>query len=126
MLCPSCRASYTEYDLSCPECGADLTVPSTSLVSTNASVPAIFQGPQLPRLVAGVGALAVGVGIELLRRNLLARLTRTATRSSGTVSALGGLREILTPQREKPIKLRKGDEVHETVVYLRRVIRRAH
>src|SRR5262249_33286661 len=113
-------------DLYCRQCGADLPVASQmGIIPRHNNLPAILYNPQLPRRVAaGVGALAVGVGIELLRRNLLARLTHTARPVESSLPALSGLREILQPQQEKPLKLPKGYEVQETVVYMRRVIRR--
>ncbi len=82
---------------------------------------------ELPRVAAGVGALAVGFGLELLRRNLLARLTRSSrslTNVAGTLPTLRGLQDVFMPQNNKSTKLPKGYEIHETVVYLRRVIRR--
>jgi ribosomal protein L40E len=124
MLCPNCNAGCSPDDQYCRRCGTDLTVPSTSLVPAQSSLPAILQ-PQLPRLAAGVGAVAVGVGVELLRRSLLARMTR-ASRNSRLLPAspIDGLKDILRPEGDKPVKLPKGYEIHETVVYLRRVIRR--
>ena len=126
MQCPECHAAYTAEDLYCRQCGADLSlVAQTGIVPRHNNLPAILYNPQLPRRVAaGVGALAVGVGIELLRRNLLARLTHTARPIESSLPALSGLREVLQPQQEKPLKLPKGYEVQETVVYMRRVIRR--
>ncbi len=124
MLCPSCRAACSEDDLYCRQCGKDLTVPSTSLVPINSHLPAVLHNPQLPRLAAGVGALAFGVGIELLRRSLLARVTRPSRSVSHALPALGGIHDLLTPADEKSLKLPKGYEVQETLVYMRRVIRR--
>jgi hypothetical protein len=126
MLCPNCRAGYSPDDLYCRHCGEDLTVSSTSLVPTHANLPTVLQSPQLPRLAAGVGAVAVGVGIELLRRGLLARLTRPArtTKLLPIPSTLSDLKDILLPEGNKPEKLPRGYEIHETVVYLRRVVRR--
>jgi hypothetical protein len=126
MQCPDCHAAYVEEDLYCRQCGADLPlVTQTAIVSRHNNLPAVLYNPQIPRRVAaGVGALAVGVGIELLRRNLLARLTHSARPVEANLPALSGLREILQPQQEKSLKLPKGYEVHETVVYMRRVIRR--
>jgi hypothetical protein len=126
MQCPNCHAEYLADDLYCRRCGADLTTPSTSLVTTHSNLPAVII-PQLPRVAAGVGALAVGFGLELLRRSLLARLTRSSrslTNVAGTLPALSGLQDVLIPQNNKPSKLPKGYEIHETVVYMRRVIRR--
>jgi hypothetical protein len=126
MQCPNCHAECLADALYCRRCGADLTAPSTSLVPIHTYLPAVF-APQLPRLVAGVSALAVGFGLELLRRSLLARLTRSSrslTDAAGTLPALSGLRDILIPEGNKTSKLPKGYEIHETIVYMRRVIRR--
>src|SRR6184192_435963 len=93
MQCPNCHAEYLADDLYCRHCGADLTTPSTSLVPSHINLPAVI-GPQLPRVAAGVGALAVGFGLELLRRNLLARLTRSSrslTHVAGSLPTLSDL-----------------------------------
>lgn len=126
MLCPKCNANNSADDQLCRQCGADLTVPSTSLVTTHSNLPAILNNPQLPRVAAGVGALAFGFGLELVRRSLLARMTRSSRKASKLLPTLapGSLREILTQQDNKPIKLPRGYEIHETVVYMSRVIRR--
>ena len=126
MQCPNCHAEHLADDLYCRHCGADLTTPSTSLVPSHINLPAVI-GPQLPRVAAGVGALAVGFGLELLRRNLLARLTRSSrslTHVAGSLPTLSDLQDVLIPQNNKPSKLPKGYEIHETVEYMRRVIRR--
>jgi hypothetical protein len=122
MVCPTCRAGCSTDDLYCRNCGADLTTPSTSLVPTRTRLPAVFSNPQLPRVAAGVGALAVGAGLELLRRSLLARLARSSRPVADTLPAIDGIRNLLAPQADK--KLPRGYEVHETIVYVRRVIRR--
>jgi len=122
MVCPSCRAACSTNDLYCRSCGADLTAPSTSLVPARARLPVVFSNPQLPRLAAGVGALAVGAALELLRRSLLARLARSSRSVAKTLPAIDGVRNLLAPQTDK--KLPRGYEVHETIVYVRRVIRR--
>ncbi len=122
MVCPGCRAGCATDDLYCRNCGADLTTPSTSLVPTRTRLPAVFSNPQLPRVAAGVGALAVGAGLELLRRGLLARLARSSRSVADTLPAIDGIRNLLAPQTDK--KLPRGYEVHETIVYVRRVIRR--
>ena len=122
MLCPSCRAACSTSDLYCRNCGADLTTPSTSLVPVRTRLPAVFSSPQLPRVAAGVGALAVGAGLELLRRGLLARLARSSRSVADTLPAIDGIRNLLPSQDDK--KLPRGYEVHETIVYMHRVIRR--
>lgn len=126
MLCPNCHAACMADDKYCHSCGADLTLPSKSLVPIQANLPTILHNPQLPRLAAGVGALAVGVGLELLRRSLLARVTRIPRSASGYLSApaFDMMRDIFSTQDDKSSKLPKGYEIHETAVYLRRVIRR--
>lgn len=126
MLCPNCSAGCLEDDLYCSRCGADLTVPSKSLVMAHSNLPSVLNNPQLPRLAAGVGAVAVGFGLELLRRNLLTRLARSSRSAAKLLPAptIDGLKDLLAPQENKPMKLPKGYEIHETVVYLRRVIRR--
>ena len=126
MLCPNCHAECMAEDKHCYRCGTDLTLPSKSLVPIQANLPSILHNPQLPRLAAGVGALALGVGLELLRRSLLARITRLPRSASNYLSAptIDAMREIFSTQGDKSLKLPKGYEIHETVVYLRRVIRR--
>src|SRR5712692_5433511 len=123
MLCPSCNAGCSENDLYCHTCGADLTIPSKSLVPTRKQLPAVFNKLHLPRLAASAGAVAAGVGLELLRRGLLARLAKPSQSVDRALPTLDGLRDLLTPQTNK--KLPKDYEVHETIVYMRRVIRRA-
>lgn len=126
MLCPSCRAECLADDVYCQRCGADLKSSSQGLVPAQANLPAILHHPQLPRLAAGVGALAVGFGLELLRRNLVARMIRSPHTSTSYVPApaFDALRDVFSPQGDKAMKLPKGYEIHETAVYLRRVIRR--
>lgn len=126
MLCPNCQAECLAEDVYCHRCGIDLTLPSRSLVPAQANLPTILQNPQLPRLAAGVGALALGFGLELLRRSLIARITRSPRSATRYLPApaFEGLRDIFSPQDDKPMKLPKGYEIHETAVYLRRVIRR--
>jgi hypothetical protein len=126
MQCPNCNAECLAEDVFCRRCGTDLTPSSTSLVPAQANLPAILHNPQLPRLAAGVGALAVGFGLELLRRSLLARVTRPLRSDPKYLPAqtFSGLRDIFSAQSDKPIKLPKGYEIHETAIYMRRVIRR--
>ncbi len=128
MVCPNCRAGCAAQDIFCRRCGADLSVPSKSLVPMQTQLPALLSNSPLPRVAAGVGAVAVGVGLELLRRGLLTRLARSgAKRSTRLLPALGPthVRELLSNnEQKKPLKLPKGYEIHETVVYMSRVIRR--
>jgi hypothetical protein len=86
-----------------------------------------LQHPQLPRLAAGVGAVAFGLGIELLRRNLAGRVAKSVLRASPKLlpsAALGSMNEPLMPQTIKPPRLPKGYEIEETAIYVSRVIRR--
>ncbi len=125
MVCPNCQARNSEDDLNCRQCGADLTIPSTSLVVTTQSrLPVVLHNPQIPRVAAGVGAVAVGVGIELLRRSLMARLTPPPKSLSNTMPILNRLKDVLFPENEKKFKVPKNYEIEETVVYMRRIIRR--
>jgi hypothetical protein len=130
MLCPKCRFGNFENDRYCRRCGSDLTATSTSLVRVHNHTPALLRHPQLPRFAAGVGVVAVGVGIELMRRGLLARMMPSPKTPGppqpviNSLPALNGLRDVLFPQNDKRIPLPKNYELEETVVYIRRVIRR--
>lgn len=126
MLCPECRANCSSDDVFCRRCGADLSIPSTSLVPTTSHLPTIAQHPQLPRLAAGVGALAVGFGLELLRRNLLARLAKPvrSTSKALTPRAIMEMKNPFTQPQARSIKLPKGYTIEETAIYVNRVIRR--
>ena len=127
MRCSNCHFEYTEGDTYCRSCGAELTESSKSLVPIQANLPAILQHPQLPRSVAaGVGALALGVGLELLRRNLLSRFVPAAPHVvEHGLSVLSSLKDLWQPRHERPLKPPKGYEVHETIIYMRRVVRRS-
>ena len=129
MICPDCSAACAAGDIFCHRCGADLSIPSKSLVPVQSSrLPAVLHNPQLPRIAAGVGALAFGVGMELLRRGFIARLMRPSRSAARFLPALtpeSAARELFkTSDRSKPAKLPRGYEIHETVVYMSRVIRR--
>lgn len=125
MLCPNCHTRSAEDNQYCRQCGADLTIPSTSLVLTTQNrLPAVMSNPQIPRLAASVGAVAVGVGIELLRRSLIARVTPPPKTVSNTLPIVNRLKDVLFPQNEKKYNLPKNYEIEETVVYMRRIIRR--
>lgn len=125
MQCPNCHAKYTEDDLYCQQCGTDLTKKATSIIPMQANLPSLLYNSPLPRNVAAsVGAVAFGVGIELLRRNLMARLQpkRGVERA---LPALGDMKDLVFPQN-KSTKLPKGYEIEETVVAVRRIIRRTN
>lgn len=125
MQCPECDAAYSREDRVCPECGVELPVTSTSIVPVQRRLPAALYHPQVPRgVVASVGAVALGVGLELLRRNVLVRLQRPGRSLEQDLPPLGSLKDILFPGNTKPIKPPRGYEVHETVIVMRRVIRR--
>ena len=75
MRCHNCRVENVEGEIYCCECGTDLTASSKGLVTLQAKLPALLYRSPVPRSVAaGVGALALGMGIELLRRNMLSHL----------------------------------------------------
>lgn len=123
-LCPNCRAENVEEGQTCFYCGTQLTSASKSLVPVRNYLPTVLRSPQLPRVAASVGAVVVGVGVELLRRSLLARATRSRGAVSNPLPLVNRLRETLLPQNEKTFKLPKNYEIQETVVYIQRVIRR--
>ena len=126
MLCPECRADCSTEDVFCRRCGADLSIPSTSLVPLTSHLPSIAQHSQLPRLAAGVGALAVGFGLELLRRNLLARLDKPARSASRalTPQTIMGIKDAFSQKQTSMMKPPKGVAIEETAIYIHRVIRR--
>jgi hypothetical protein len=124
MRCPSCHAESADEDVYCRHCGADLAELSTSIVPVQNSLPALLYNSPVPRRVAaGVGALALGVGIELLRRNMLTRMFPSRALRHA-LPAAPSLKDVVLSRTEKPTKVPKGYEIHETVVYMTRVIRR--
>jgi hypothetical protein len=124
MQCNFCRAEYNKDDVFCHHCGADLTVPSTSLVPSQSRLPAILYNSSVPRKVAAsVGAVVLGVGIELARRGVVTLLSKSSVDQS--LSLWNGMKDIMFPQKEKQAKrVKRGFEIEETVIYVRRVIRR--
>ena len=124
MQCPNCRAACSENDLHCRNCGGDLAKSSTSLIPTHRHLPTVLTNLRLQRLAAGVGVLAASAGLELLRRTLLARLAKPPQPVTNALPTLNGVQDLLMPQVNK--NLPRGYEVHETIVYMRRVIRREH
>src|SRR5260370_26307943 len=99
---------------------------SKSVAAAHSNLTTIMHHPQLPRVAAGVGALAVGLGLELVRRSLLARLSRSSRSTSNYLAApaFETLRDIFSTQGDKSLNVPKGYEIHETAIYLKRVIRR--
>ncbi len=126
MLCPNCSAGCMENDTYCHRCGTDLTLSSKSLVPAQNHLPTLIQNSPLPRVAVSVGAIALGVGIELLRRRLIARITPLPQTASKYVAApsVDTIRELFSKQENQQMKLPKGYEIHETAVYFKRVIRR--
>jgi hypothetical protein len=123
MRCPGCHAEAFREDIYCRHCGADLGETSQSIVPAQSGLPALLYNSPLPRrIAAGVGALALGVGVELLRRNVLARMFPSRT-SRRTLPAGPALKDVIFSRPDKTVKLPKGYEVHETVVYMTRIIR---
>lgn len=125
MRCPNCRTDYGKAERYCRQCGHELEDISRSIVTTRRSLPTTLAQSAIPRRVAaGVGALALGVGIEIVRRNLLARLLNTPQAKKGTRAIAGSVKDLIFHPREKTMKLPKGHEMQETIVYVRRSIRR--
>lgn len=127
MYCLECQTPSIQGAEVCQVCGSQLVNSSRDLVATHSNLPAVLQKPHLPRIAAGVGALAFGVGLELARRTLAAKLAKPALHSAANMllpQGIGGLGETLLPQRAKSLKLPKGYEIEETAIYINRVIRR--
>jgi hypothetical protein len=105
----------------CQHCGADLEH-TTSLVATNTLLPAVLQRPLQRTVAASVGALALGIGIELLRRGWLAHLARSSAPVAGGI--LPALSRMLParPHEKVSRRAKKGYEMQE-VVYIRRTVR---
>jgi hypothetical protein len=125
MLCPYCHKENMENEEYCHYCGKDLEIRSRSmsLVPYSNRLPVMLQNPQIPRVAAGVGALAVGVGLELLRRSLLGKATQPSRAISSAAPLVNRMKDVLFPQNEKKMKLPKNYEIEETIVYVQRVIR---
>lgn len=126
MHCDNCHIENIGEERYCRKCGVDLTASSKSLVMSQAKLPALLYQSPVPRCVAtGVGALALGMGIELLRRSVQSYLRlRWAKKPALSALTVNGLKDILFSRSEKSVKLPKGYELHETVVYMSRIVRK--
>ena len=121
MLCPVCGASHKAAESYCRRCGADVTIPTTTVVPVRPALPAVRERPSrmlAAPVKAGAGIVALGVGYELLRWGLKLWLRRPA-RALPTLSMLGNL---LTPGSTEG-RLPRGYQVSETVIYMKRIIR---
>ncbi len=97
----------------------------TSLVPARPSLPAVLWRQPAVRAVAraGAGAVALTLGLRLLR----VWLARTRTAQSLASSALPAVTELLR-QNERPTqgpgeRVERGSEMVETFIFMRRVIR---
>jgi hypothetical protein len=126
MRCYNCHVEIMGKEKYCRKCGTDLTALSKSLVASQAKLPALLYRSLVPRRIAtGMSALALGIGIELLRRNVLPYLRlRWAKKPAIPAITVDGLKDMLFSRSEKSVKLPKGYELHETVVYMSRVVRK--
>ena len=125
MHCPRCHADNQEKAQQCVQCGAALLSTSTSIVPIQRSnLPALLYRSPVPRgVAASVGAVALGVGIELLRRNVLPRMLTPRKKKSALPAPLE-MKELIFPQQNRATKLPRGYEIHESVIYMTRIIRR--
>src|ERR1051326_5705376 len=97
MMCPVCGASHRAAESYCRRCGADVTIPSTTMVSVRSALPAVQARPNRAMTPAKAGAsiVAVGVGYELLRWGLKLWLKKPVGRSLSTLTALPTLGNLL-------------------------------
>ena len=127
MLCPVCGAPHGAVESYCRRCGADVTIPSTTVVPVKPALPAVPQRPSraLTPAKAGAGLVAVGVGYELLRFGLKLWLRRPVGRALPAISALPTLSNLLNLHSGSESSRRppKGYQVSETIIYMQRVIR---
>jgi hypothetical protein len=122
MRCYNCHVENAEGEIYCRKCGMNLTMSSKSLMALPTRLPAVFYRSPMPRrVVAGVGALALGMGIELLRRSMLSRQMKKRTLP---VLSISRLKDTLFSRSAESVKLPKGYELQETVVYMTRIVRR--
>lgn len=129
MNCPRCQAENRIGEKRCLECGAQLAgETSKSLVEVKRNLPAVWSVSQISRKVAtGVGAVAIGVGLELARRSLLMRLSQSPVNPlEAQMPGLGRLRELLFPRpddKQAKRKKKKG-EIEETIIIMQHRVMR--
>ncbi len=127
MVCPVCGGSQKAAESYCRRCGADVTIPSTTVVPSKSALPAVPErasralAPVKAGAKAGAGIVALGVSYELLRWGLKLWLRRPE-RALPVLSALPTLGNLLNLHSGTEGRLRKGYQVTETVVYMKRVI----
>ncbi|HEX6779599.1 MAG TPA: hypothetical protein VF099_15435 [Ktedonobacterales bacterium] len=124
MVCPVCGASCKAAESYCRRCGADVTIPSTTVVPAKPTLPAVPERASRALATsarAGAGIVALGVGYEVLRWGLKFWLRRPA-RAVSTLSALPTLANLLNAHSGTEGRLRKGYQVTETMIYMKRVI----
>ncbi len=131
MLCPVCEAPCGATESYCRRCGADVTIPSKTVVPVKPALPAVPERPGRALVPApvktGAGIVALGVGYELVRLGLRVWLKRPVGRSLPVLSALPTLSNMLNLPgaangRRKAARLPKGYQVSETIYYIHRVI----
>lgn len=124
MMCPVCGASSKAAESYCRRCGADVTIPSTMVVPARPMLPAVPERASralASSAKAGAGIVALGVGYEVLRWGLKFWLRRPA-RAMSPFSALPTLGNLLNAHSGTEGRLRKGHQMTETIIYMKRVI----
>ena len=99
---------------------------STDLVVARPSLPALLWRQPAVRAVAraGAGAVALTLGMRLLRGWLGRGPLRSRQLARATTSALPSARQLLDHSMDGVERPARGDEVVETIIYVRRVLRR--
>jgi hypothetical protein len=131
MLCPVCESPFEATESYCRRCGADVTIPSRTVVPVKPPLPAVPERPGRALIPApvktGAGIVVLGLGYELVRLGLRFWLKRPVGRSLPALSALSTLSNMLNLPgspggRRKAARLPKGYQVSETIYYIHRVI----
>jgi len=127
MMCPVCGAAHKVAESYCRRCGADVIIPSTTVVPSRPPLPVVSErssrvlAPFKAGAKAGAGIVALGVSYELLRWGVKLWLRRPE-RAMPLLSTLPTLGNLLNLHSGTQGRLRKGYQVTETVVYMKRVI----